>query len=126
MEFKPVPGETVGVPEAAEAETVNPLIDKMKSVIHSNLDNDGFTVNDLAISMGMSYSSLYAKVKSLTGITPQQFVMSYRMERAREFLLSGEYSVSEVSYKVGSSSPMTFSREFKKHFGCPPSSLLKK
>lgn len=121
-----VPGESGSVPEAAEAETVSPLIGKMESIIQANLDNDGFTVNDLAISMGMSYSSLYAKVKSLTGITPQQFVMSYRMERAREFLLSGEYSVSEVSYKVGSSSPMTFSREFKKHFGCPPSSLLKK
>ncbi|MDD5910931.1 MAG: AraC family transcriptional regulator [Bacteroidales bacterium] len=40
-------------------------------------------------------------------------------------LKSGKFSVSEVAYKVGSSSPMTFSREFKKHFGFPPSTLLK-
>ena len=75
--------------------------------------------------MGMSYSSLYAKVKSLTGETPQHFMATYRMRKAEAFLKSGKFSVSEVAYKVGSSSPMTFSREFKKHFGFPPSTLLK-
>ena len=98
---------------------------KMQNILEENLESDKYTVNDLAISMGMSYSSLYAKVKSMTGETPQHFMASYRMRKAEAFLKSGKFSVSEVAYKVGSSSPMTFSREFKKHFGFPPSTLLK-
>ena len=76
--------------------------------------------------MSMSYSSLYAKVKFLTGKTPQAFMTTYRMNIAMELLKSGELNVSEVSYRVGSSSPFTFSREFKKHFGFPPSQVSKK
>ena len=98
---------------------------KMMNILEENLESDKYTVNDLALSMGMSYSSLYAKVKSLTGETPQHFMATYRMRKAEAFLKSGKFSVSEVAYKVGSSSPMTFSREFKKHFGFPPSTLLK-
>ena len=71
----------------------------------------------------MSYSSLYAKLKALTGQTPQAFMMHYRMNIALELLQAGELNVSEVAYRVGSSSPSTFSREFKKHFGYPPSQV---
>ena len=101
------------------------FISKVISYLESNIDNEKYTVNDLAKAMGMSYSSLYAKVKSLTGGTPQYLMTSHRMKKAKAFLKSGSFSVSEVAYKVGSSSPMTFSREFKKFFGYPPSQLLK-
>lgn len=101
------------------------FIARIKDVIDSNLDSEKYTVNELARDMGMSYSSLYAKVKSLTGGTPQYLMTSHRMKKAEAFLKSGSFSVSEVAYKVGSSSPMTFSREFKKFFGYPPSQLLK-
>jgi AraC-like DNA-binding protein len=73
----------------------------------------------------MSYSSLYAKVKGLTGQTPQVFISTYRMNTAMSLLKAGELSVSEVAYKVGASSPFSFSREFKKHFGFPPSHVAK-
>jgi len=112
--------ETSGLNDADQV-----FITKVISYLESNLDNEKFTVNDLAKSMGMSYSSLYAKIKSLTGVTPQYFMTSHRMKKAEAFLKSGSFSVSEVAYKVGSSSPMTFSREFKKYFGYPPSQLLK-
>ena len=71
----------------------------------------------------MSYSSLYAKVKALTGETPKAYSTAYRTNIARQLLLSGEWTVSEVADKVGVSSPSTFSREFKKHFGEAPSQI---
>lgn len=101
------------------------FVQKVRSLLEENLESEKFTVNDLAQEMNMSYSSLYAKMKSLTGGTPQYFMTAHRMRRAEAFLKSGLFSVSEVGYKVGSSSPMTFSREFKKYFGYPPSTLLK-
>ena len=101
------------------------FLEKIAATLDSNLDSEKFTVNDLAKDMGMSYSSLYSKVKTITGGTPQYFMTAHRMKKAETLLKSGSFSVSEVSYKVGSSSPMTFSREFKKFFGYPPSTLLK-
>ena len=79
----------------------------------------------MARELGMSYSSLYAKLKALTGETPKAYATAYRMNIARNLLLSGEWTVSEVADKVGSSSPFTFSREFKNHFGYPPSQAKK-
>ena len=101
------------------------LMEKTVELLEANLDNDRYTVNDLAKDLSMSYSSMYAKIKGLTEKTPQHFMTEHRMRKAEEFLKTGLFSVSEVSYKVGSSSPMTFSREFKKFFGYPPSTILK-
>ena len=116
-------------PESIEEAGLNPkdkaFMEKVHSIVDENLDNDAFAVTDLADKMAMSYSSLYAKVKGLTGKTPQAFISTYRMNIALSLLKEGKFSVSEVSYKVGSSSPFSFSREFKKHFGFPPSHVQK-
>ena len=107
---------------AAERE----FIQKIHTILDAKLEDEKFSVQDLAQEMNISYSSLYAKVKALTGTTPQAFVSTYRMNIAMQLLQSGKYTVSEVAWKVGSSSPYTFSREFKRHFGFPPSKALEK
>ena len=116
-------------PQSVEDAGLNPkdkaLLDKIHAVVDDNLENDSFNVADLADKLAMSYSSLYAKVKGLTGQTPQVFISTYRMNTAMSLLKAGELSVSEVAYKVGASSPFSFSREFKKHFGFPPSHVAK-
>ena len=90
--------------------------------LDANLDNPDADIAEMARELGLSYSSLYAKIKALTGETPKAYVTSYRMNIARELLLQG-WNVSETADKVGSSSPSTFSREFKSHFGYPPSQV---
>lgn len=99
------------------------LLEKVYAFLDAHLEEENTSVQQLAEEIGMSYSSLYAKLKSLTGKTPQAFVSNYRMNIAMELLRSGQYNVSEVSYRVGASSPSTFSREFKKQFGFPPSQV---
>ena len=47
------------------------------------------------------------------------------MNKALERLKSGRWNVGEVAYKLESSSPNTFSREFKKQFGYPPSKVIR-
>lgn len=116
---------TIQEPEKAEEAHLSApdraMIGRIHAWLDANLDNEQIGVQELARELGMSYSSLYAKLKGLTGKTPQAFMANYRMNIARELLLAGELNVSEVAYRVGSSSPSTFSREFKKHFGYPPS-----
>ena len=101
------------------------LLDRIHALLDSHLESEGFNVAELAGEIGMSYSSLYAKIKALTGKTPQAFMATYRMNIAMNLLRSGQYNVSEVAFRVGSSSPDTFSREFKRHFGYPPSQVGK-
>ncbi len=107
---------------AAERE----FMQKIHAILDEKIEYEKFSVQDLAQEMNISYSSLYAKVKALTGTTPQAFVSTYRMNIAMQLLQSGKYNVSEVAWKVGSSSPYTFSREFKRQFGFPPSKVLEK
>lgn len=99
------------------------FVERLHGIIDANLENEAFSVQDLASGMNISYSSLYAKVKTLTGSTPQGLISAYRMNIAMQLLSAGNISVGEVAFKVGSSSPYTFSREFKKHFGFPPSKV---
>ena len=101
------------------------FMEKVQQAMERHLDNVEFNVDALAGEVAVSYSSLYAKVKALTGQTPQQYMGAYRMNRAAELLLSGEYTISEIADKVGSSSPANFTRVFKKHFGVAPSEYKK-
>lgn len=94
---------------------------KVTDVMSANIDNENFGITELASALCVSYSSLYSKIKALTGTTPQLYVTTFRMNTALSLLKTGNYSVGEVADRVGSSSPYTFSREFKKHFGFPPS-----
>ena len=120
---------TINEPKISEAAGLNrkdkALLESIYSVMDSNLDSDSFTIEDMASEMNISYSSLYAKIKALTGKSPIQFMTAYRMNRAMELLRSGKYTVGEVGYKVGAPSLSTFSRDFKKHYGYSPSSVLK-
>lgn len=113
-------------PEKTEEARLSPadsaLLRKVQEYLDDNLDNPDADIAEMARELGMSYSSLYAKIKALTGETPKAYVTSYRMNIARELLLQG-WNVSETADKVGSSSASTFSREFKSHFGYPPSQV---
>lgn len=99
------------------------LLEKLQAYLDANIENEEWDIASMASELGMSYSSLYAKIKAITGETPKAYVTSYRMNVALRLLKVEGLNVSEVAYRVGSSSPFTFSREFKKHFGYPPSQV---
>ena len=116
---------TLKEPKKVEEAKLNPaekvLVEKIHAYLDANLDNEHADISEMARELGISYSSLYAKVKSLTGKTPKAFASAYRMNIARELLRSEGLTVSEVAWKLGCSSPSVFTREFKNHFGYPPS-----
>jgi DNA-binding response OmpR family regulator/anti-sigma regulatory factor (Ser/Thr protein kinase) len=98
----------------------------MKSVIQEvekNLDNEFFTVEELARSVGFSRSQLHRKLKALTNKSANQLIREFRLTRAREMLEQKAASVSEVAYQVGYSNLSYFSKSFKEAFGKLPSEL---
>lgn len=96
------------------------LIEKALGLIEKNLSNSEYSIEDLSMDMGMSRVSLYRKISSITGNSPTEFVKNIRLRRAAELLREGNYTVSEVAYKVGFSTPGYFTQSFKKTFGVLP------
>ncbi len=101
------------------------LIKKVMAWLEENVADSEVTVDQLAAYVGMGRTSMYNKIKGLTGKSPVELIQDFRMEKATYYLKSGQFSVSETSYKVGFSDPGYFSRSFKKHFGISPADYIK-
>ena len=101
------------------------LIKKVIAWLEENVADSDATVEQLASYVGMGRTSMYNKIKGLTGKSPVELIQEFRMEKATFYLKSGQYSVSETSYKVGFSDPGYFSRSFKKHYGMSPADYIK-
>ena len=99
--------------------------DKVLKWLEDNVADAEITVDQLAAYVGMGRTSMYNKIKGLTGKSPVELIQAFRLEKATFYLKSGQFSVSETSYKVGFSDPGYFSRSFKKHFGMSPADYIK-
>jgi len=101
------------------------FMEKLFSILHSNLDVSDFTVDTLSAKIGMSRSSLYHRIKDISGQAPADFIRQYRLEKARDLLLTHQYTISEVAYKTGFSDVKYFRTVFKKLFKTNPRNVSK-
>ncbi len=114
------------VTEIASNQTDNEFLERMTKIIEKNIDNADLSVNFLAEELSISRSGLFAKIKSLADVTPNEMIQIIRLKRAAQLLREGKYLVSEVGYKVGFSNPSYFSKCFQKQFGIKPGDFMKK
>lgn len=99
--------------------------DKLEMLIVQNMNDPYFTVDRLAEMMTMGRTKFYGKVKEITGISPNKYLMLQRMKKAADLLADGEMNVSEVSYRVGIQDPSYFNKCFKAQYGVVPSKYLR-
>jgi len=90
-----------------------------------NIENSDLTIDQLASHLGLGRTTMYNKLKSLTGKSPVELLKEYRLTKAKMLLRTGQFSVSEVAYKVGFSDPGYFSRCFREEFRMSPAEYLK-
>ncbi len=96
-------------------------------VVQRHLDDAAFDLPAFADEVGTSKSTLYKKLRTLTGKSTSGFIRSIRMQAACELLRQNPQAlISEVAYAVGYNDPKYFSSCFKKDFGCLPSEYLDK
>lgn len=116
--------------EDSEEDSLAPMdrefLEKVKSRIQENFEIEKLDVEFLASGLNMSHSTLYRKIKGLSGISVNEFIRKVRMQQAEKLLLSGQYTVSEVAFRVGMSSMVYFRQCFREEFGKNPSEYLKK
>ncbi len=96
------------------------LIDNATKIITDNLDNEDFSVENLGKELGLSRTHLYRKIKSLTGLSPNEYIRQVRLKKAAQLLRTGSLNISEVAYETGWQSPANFSTAFKSVFGISP------
>jgi signal transduction histidine kinase/CheY-like chemotaxis protein/AraC-like DNA-binding protein len=94
-----------------------------REIIEKNLSDPDFNIDQLGRELPMEQPGLSKKIQQLTGETPDQYILSYRLERAAQLLEANFGTVTDVAFKVGFSSTAHFARCFKEKFHRLPGSF---
>lgn len=112
--------------ERAQQDANLAFLNEVKLYIMDNMDKEDLTVDDIASRMCMSRTTFYNKWKLLTGEAPKYLISRIRMEKARELLESGKFSVTMVAEMVGMRNLKNFRGRYKEYFGKTPKEFMKK
>ena len=112
--------------ERAQQDANLSFLNEVKLYIMENMDKEDLTVDDIASRMCMSRTTFYNKWKLLTGEAPKYLISRIRMEKARELLESGKFSVTMVAEMVGMRNLKNFRGRYKEYFGKTPKEFMKK
>ena len=97
------------------------FLKKASALIHKNIANPAFAVQEFCKALGMSYPVVYRKLSALTERSPALYIREIRLNHAKGLLQSTDFTVSEIAYDCGFNDPKFFSRVFSKEFGQSPS-----
>lgn len=114
-------GKTVAVSttEFAVSQKDCEFITKIQGVIAEQLADENFSIDILSEQMHMSRSNFYRKIKALSGMSPNDYLKTLRMNKAAELIMSGT-RISEVAAQVGFTSSSYFAKCFKSQYGVLP------
>ncbi|MBQ6680044.1 MAG: helix-turn-helix transcriptional regulator [Lachnospiraceae bacterium] len=114
---------SVSLAPASGPQTTNAFAPALN--VMNNQYRKTLSIEEYAELCGMSTYYFVRKFKEHTGFSPHFYLIKVRMERAKEFLLTTNMNVSEISYSVGYDNPLYFSRMFKKYTGVSPVNFRK-
>lgn len=97
------------------------FVQKLLANIEANISNTDYTVDQLALDAGIGRTRLYQMMRTLLGITPNDFLRSVRLKRAAQLLATTTLPITEVAMQTGFNTPRYFSTHFKNMFGVLPS-----
>jgi AraC-like DNA-binding protein len=100
------------------------VLDCLFSKLEENWQNADFDVDDYCQAMTMSKSQLYRKTVALTGLSPNLLLKEFRLEKAKELMKKQHYSISQITFDSGFTSPSYFTKCFKKKYGLLPMNYL--
>lgn len=119
-------GLTLNISNLGTSPIDKDFLDRTIQIITDNIDSTIFGSNVLAEKLHVSNSSLYRKVKEMTGLSPVEFIRNIRLKHASHLLKESNLSVAEVAYASGFSNPKYFSTCFREEFNLTPREFQKK
>lgn len=116
------------VPTKEEMETENTdqiFMDKVNKILEKNLSTDKYTIDKLSIDIGMSRTAFYSRIREITGNLPENYIYSFKMDRALKLLASQQYTVSEIAGMLGYCDAKYFGKKFKDFYHVCPTDYIK-
>lgn len=101
------------------------FIEQLDSIIEKKIDDNELSIETLAVKFGYSRTKFYNKVKLLTGKTPNEYLKDKRLARGAELLASTDFTISQIAYKIGFTTPQYFATNFKQKYGMTPTEFQK-
>ena len=101
------------------------MLRRLNEFITLHINEVDLSVNDLASAVYMSRSNLFRRLKTLYGITPNEYLRRKRLLLAAALLRQNRYAISDVCVMVGFSSPSYFASCFRKQFGVLPKNYIR-
>jgi len=99
---------------------VEAFINRIKHIILNHLEDEKFGVSELSLQLGLSRSQTLRKVNAATGKSVSQLIKEIRLAESIKLIRKGEYTASEIAFKVGFSSPSYFNKCFHDYFDITP------
>ena len=116
--------ETMQKPEKVSSPDEE-FLNRALSFVYKHIEDENYDRDGLAAEMGTSTSTLYNKLRSITGLNVSSFIRDIRMKEASRLAEENpNIRVSDLAYRVGFKDPRYFSTCFKKHFGMQPKEYL--
>lgn len=100
------------------------FLNKLTTILKENSADNNFSVDQFAREMAMSRVQLHRKLKAKIGCSASEFIRSYRLKKAHQYLKARKGSVSEIAYAVGFNNLSYFTKTFKSMYQMNPSELL--
>ncbi len=102
------------------------LLNEAVTIIEANINDSDFDILFFARQLCLSRTQLFKKIKSLTGMTPNMFVLSIKLKRASQEILAhpGE-NIADIAYRCGFNTPSYFIKCFRKFYGMTPLAFKK-
>lgn len=101
------------------------FLKKAAGIVVSHLEEEHFSGNELADKLSLSREQTHRKIKQFTSLSTGKFIRYIRILKAYGYLLEGNLSVSEISYKVGFGDPSYFNKCFREETGRSPGEIKK-
>jgi len=97
------------------------FIVNLRTLLENNLSESDFNVKKLSTDLNISTTHLYRKLKTLTGLSPVEFIRMFKLQKACELLANSNLSIKEIGYSLGFNNLSYFVKCFREQFNVTPS-----
>lgn len=114
------------VPMRQEMENTDLLfMNKVNEILEKNLSTEKYRIDKLCVDIGMSRTAFYSKIKDIIGMSPEDYIYSFKMDKALKLLASQQFNISEIAGMLGYCDVQYFRKKFKDFYHVCPTDYIK-
>lgn len=114
------------VPMRQEMENTDLLfMNKVNEILEKNLSTEKYRIDKLCVDIGMSRTVFYSKIKDIIGMSPEDYIYSFKMDKALKLLASQQFNISEIAGMLGYCDVQYFRKKFKDFYHVCPTDYIK-